>query len=278
MRPRLTTLACRKSASVRGSALLPFAAIRRTSYLAFVPHVTTLRPRDIDCALAVVAEAAATDGAQPFELPVVERLLELVGAERAGYYECPYPDGRAAFSVHTTDIGSWDPDVAAAARGSWPLRDECSPSATTAVKFSDFLSRTEQRRNLWYQGVMRPHSVQYECKLWLPAPSGVARGFFFSRGPRDRDFDERDRSVLTVLRPHLAAIRERWERRRRAPGLTGRELEVLGLIREGLTNREIGDRLVIAPGTVRTHLENIFEKLDVHTRTAAVARAFSARA
>jgi DNA-binding CsgD family transcriptional regulator len=32
--------------------------------------------------------------------------------------------------------------------------------------------------------------------------------------------------------------------------------------------------LGIAAGTVRTHLENIFEKLDVHTRTAAVARAF----
>lgn len=243
-----------------------------------MPHVTRLRTGDIDRALAVVAEAAAADGAEPFQAPVVERLLELVGAERAGYYECPYPDGRTAFSVHTTDIGSWDPDVAAAARASWPLRDERSPSATTAVKFSDFLSRAEQRRDAWYQGVMRPHSVEYECKLWLPAPPGVARGFFFSRGPRDRDFDERDRSVLTVLRPHLAGIRERWERRRRAPGLTGRELEVLGLLREGLTNREIADRLVIAPGTVRTHLENIFEKLDVHTRTAALARAFGTRA
>jgi ATP/maltotriose-dependent transcriptional regulator MalT len=121
---------------------------------------------------------------------------------------------------------------------------------------------------------MHPHSVEYECKLWLPAPTGEARAFFFSRGPWDRDFSRRDTSVLALLRPHLAAIRERWERRRRAPGLTDRELEVVRLIRDGLTNQEIADRLVIATGTVRTHLENIFEKLDVHTRTAAVARAF----
>jgi DNA-binding CsgD family transcriptional regulator len=244
-----------------------------------VPQVARLGRRDIDRALAFVAEAAASEGAQPFELPVVEMLLEFVRADRAGYYECPYPGERATtVYVQTSDIGSWDPDVAAATRHSWPLRDECSQVATTAVIFSDFLSRRDQRRNLWYQGVMRPHSVEYECKLWLPAPSGAARGFFFSRSPGDRDFDERDRSVLTVLRAHLAAIRERWERRRCPPGLTDRELEVLGLIREGLTNQEIADRLVIATGTVRTHLENIFEKLNVHTRTAALARAFGPKA
>jgi DNA-binding CsgD family transcriptional regulator len=238
-----------------------------------VPDVTRLAGRDIDRVLALVAEAAAGDGAQPFELCVIERLLKLVPAERAGYYECRYGDKQTLFCVQTTEL-PWEWEVAQATMASWPLRDERSESATTAVKLSDFLSRREQRRNPWYQGIMRPHSVEYECKLWLPSPPRVARGFFLSRGARDRDFDERDRSVLTVLRPHLAAIRKRWERRHRPVGLTDRETEVLRLLRQGLTNREIADRLVIATGTVRTHLENIFEKLDVHTRTAALARAF----
>jgi DNA-binding CsgD family transcriptional regulator len=57
--------------------------------------------------------------------------------------------------------------------------------------------------------------------------------------------------------------------------LTGRERELVLLLRDGLSNQEIADRLSISAGTVRTHLENIFEKLGVHTRTAAVARAFS---
>jgi DNA-binding CsgD family transcriptional regulator len=49
---------------------------------------------------------------------------------------------------------------------------------------------------------------------------------------------------------------------------------VVRLLREGLTNQEIAERLIISTGTVRTHLEHVFEKLGVHTRTAAVARAF----
>jgi DNA-binding CsgD family transcriptional regulator len=42
-------------------------------------------------------------------------------------------------------------------------------------------------------------------------------------------------------------------------------------VAEGLTNAEVAARLVISRTTVRTHLENVFDKLGVHTRTAAVA-------
>ncbi len=54
--------------------------------------------------------------------------------------------------------------------------------------------------------------------------------------------------------------------------LTPREHEVVLLVAEGLTNADIARQLWISPGTVRRHLENVFAKLDVHTRTAAVAR------
>jgi DNA-binding CsgD family transcriptional regulator len=54
--------------------------------------------------------------------------------------------------------------------------------------------------------------------------------------------------------------------------LSAREREVLALVRDGLRNAEIAEALWLSPATVRKHLENIYEKLDVHTRTAAVAR------
>ena len=53
--------------------------------------------------------------------------------------------------------------------------------------------------------------------------------------------------------------------------LTPREQQVLAWLAEGKTNREIAQILVASPGTVRKHLEHIYAKLGVHTRTAAVA-------
>ncbi len=55
--------------------------------------------------------------------------------------------------------------------------------------------------------------------------------------------------------------------------LSQRELEVLRLIASGLSNRQTAEKLVVAPGTVKKHLENIYSKLDVHSRTEAVRRA-----
>jgi DNA-binding CsgD family transcriptional regulator len=60
----------------------------------------------------------------------------------------------------------------------------------------------------------------------------------------------------------------------RALGLTAREIEVLRLVRDGMTNRAVAEALFLAPTTVRHHLENVFAKLDVQTRTAAIAKAF----
>lgn len=54
--------------------------------------------------------------------------------------------------------------------------------------------------------------------------------------------------------------------------LTGREVEIAHLLRQGLATREMATVLGISVNTVRRHVEQIFLKLDVHTRTAAVAR------
>lgn len=55
-------------------------------------------------------------------------------------------------------------------------------------------------------------------------------------------------------------------------GLTRREVEVLDLVADGRTNAEIGQLLGTSPRTVQKHLEHIFEKLGVDTRTAAAVR------
>ena len=226
---------------------------------------------------------------------MIECLLDLIPGDRGGYFEFRKPRSDIfKVEIAAPNIDWTSPEIRLLVRNWWPLRDydwtrdaeETGVwdgtdldvwNAGHAVSFGDLLSPRQRLRNPWYIEVMRKLAppAEHELKVRLPAPEGTVRGFWVSRGPDSHDFDQRDHAVLTVLRPHLAAIRERWERLRRPVQLlTKREGEVLGLVRDGLTNQEIAARLVISAGTVRSHLENTFEKLDVHTRTAALARAF----
>lgn len=246
--------------------------------------VTNLSARDLEGVLGIVAEAAAADGETPFERSLIDRLTRLVPADYAGYYEyegCGAGRDRPRHIFQVESTGVWGDDVVqqwtdrvAAYLLDWPLHDNRLRRMQTAVKFSDFFDGRAKGRNPWYAEVMRASSQEHECKLLLPDRDRNIGGFFFIRHRGRKDFDERDRAVLTVLRSQLAAIRDRWERRHRPPNLTAREAEIARLLRAGLTNQEIADTLVISTGTVRKHLENMFEKLGVHTRTAAVARAF----
>ncbi len=58
-----------------------------------------------------------------------------------------------------------------------------------------------------------------------------------------------------------------------ADPLTARELDILGLMVEGMSNREIAARLVVTPGTVKWYVGQIYSKLDVHSRHQAIERA-----
>lgn len=76
--------------------------------------------------------------------------------------------------------------------------------------------------------------------------------------------------VALDARPDLTRLRAMRGPRERS-GLTERECEVLALLAEGRSNREVAADLGISPKTVNRHVENIFSKLGVSTRAAAVA-------
>jgi len=75
---------------------------------------------------------------------------------------------------------------------------------------------------------------------------------------------------VMVTRQPAGAINEKEIMRL---GLSARELEVLQLMAEGLSNQEIAGRLFLSLNTIKTHSSNIFEKLDVRRRTQAVEQA-----
>jgi DNA-binding NarL/FixJ family response regulator len=78
-----------------------------------------------------------------------------------------------------------------------------------------------------------------------------------------------------IARALVESLRKTERLRRDLDGLSQRELDVLKLLATGNTDQEIASALGIAPRTVGTHLQHVYEKLEVHNRSAAVAKYLS---
>lgn len=156
-------------------------------------------------------------------------------------------------------------------------------------KISDFLSLGEFRRLDLYQEFFRDVAINYQMAVTIPSSDALIIGIALNRA--QRDFSERDRSVLDLVRPHLAqayknvaertTLRERAEAAERTvwsasatelASLTRREHEILVMVADGRTNLQIAVRLSRSPRTVQKHLEHVYDKLGVRTRTAAAMK------
>jgi DNA-binding CsgD family transcriptional regulator len=152
----------------------------------------------------------------------------------------------------------------------------------SVTKLSDFYSARQWHSTGLYTDYFRLYGTEHQLLMVLPAGPGPATGpgrtvrLEFCRDERGApDFSERDRALLALLRPHLHQAYLDAERRRRGtPALTPRQRELLHLVAAGHTNAQIARRLGVSEGTVRIHLQNIYAKLQVPSRTAAVTCAF----
>jgi DNA-binding CsgD family transcriptional regulator len=225
-------------------------------------------------ALAVLREAGAVDGPDPFPEPVLEALRRLVPCDVVAYHE-GRPISHPALVFAGEPRGEMTPSIRDA-HERYLAEDPLTP-LDGARKYSDYFSQRQFQRLGLYREVARPVGVQDMIRLWLdPRGTGNAR-LEFDRA--DWGFRERDRAVLDLVLPHLKQFRRNAAARRRLSAraadaverLTPREREILELVAKGRTNAEVARLLWISPGTVRKHLENVYDKLGVHTRTGAVA-------
>ena len=154
--------------------------------------------------------------------------------------------------------------------------------ATIAVRIDSGNARLVWQTPLarrWLPGYFdtAPDHVPPALLAWLqPAAAGrEVRPLSTARGARQLVATLQGRTVdddwLVVLREVSDAATV--EATMLAFGLTLRESEVLYWVAKGKTNRDIGDILGSSPATVKKHLERIYEKLGVETRTAAAAMA-----
>ncbi|MGA6156543.1 response regulator [Stenotrophomonas sp. NPDC087984] len=177
-------------------------------------------------------------------LLAAEDSIEIVG--EAG-------DGRVALEL----VERYDPDVA--------LVDLRMPVLDGVATTTEIVARYPRTRVL----ILTTYDTDTEIERGVEAG---AIGYLLKDTTREQLVDAIHAAARgeTVLAPRVA---EKLVARMRRPvqePLTDRETEVLGAVADGLTNAEIGRRLVIAEATVKTHLLRLFAKLDVNDRTRAV--------
>jgi len=105
----------------------------------------------------------------------------------------------------------------------------------------------------------------------LPAPPGTERRLVFVPRP-GHPFGESERSAAVLLQPHVADALRVQGRISASRLLTERQRELLSLVAGGHDNIAIASQLGLSSATVRKHLANAFARLEVSSRTAAVAK------
>lgn len=234
---------------------------------------------------AHLARAAADDTRGDF-IPhaVLEALVELVPCFDVSYAEIDLDADR---NVGFQDV--WDPHAknpAAPADDSdghiWrTIRRERSrrhlygkPDNGTmdVVRTFDFYSEREWKSSDVYAETYRPVGEWNHVIAPMPKRCGHRRFLIFMRSTDEGPFSDRDRDLLLLLQPHIAALADARQRQSTVVPITDRHREVLRHLAAGLSTEEIARQLFVSPTTVRKHIENIFARLGVSTRAAAVAR------
>lgn len=260
--------------------------------------MATLSDADFRQVLAFLYEAGEVDGPETFTEPMLDTFFGLFpsadhasGVEFAGRDPSVPPheltvlsfsDVDCEWSTWNVDECAWTPEIDDAARACAGREEPIQPVPAflnTPVRFSDVLTTREFHKTQLWATVHRVLGVEDALCLWLTVPGEKLFHRIGVGASRRGRFRDRDVLVLELLTPHLRQLYRRAAVRRApfgaAEGLTGREREVLLLVAQGKRNSEIARLLWLSPATVRTHLEHVFDKLEVKTRAAAVARVFA---
>jgi len=235
--------------------------------------------------LNAIGEACA--GGASFAREGVTNLPSLVASELTTLSVCDLDSGhRSVVSDRPGAISRREIEVFDHYFYEHPLVREHGRNARAVTRrIDDLVPAEEFARTPLFNDYYRAIRIDHAMAVPIHVDRNLLVSFVFNRS--EHGFSDRDCACLEVIRPHLGHLyrltRALEDARNAADGtaadlpLTAREREVLHWLAGGKTDRDIGEILGISPRTVHKHLQRIYEKLGVETRTAAVMRVLSGR-
>lgn len=240
---------------------------------------------DIEAVLRILSDLDALPAGEAYGPDVLVALQSLVPCDESSYQEADV-DARRFLNALP---GETEEDVQLYwSTGPCPITDyRVRTGDVSAVRMSDVIGRSRYHELPIYREYFQPAGLDHVLDLGLSAVPSSYRSVVLLRGHDVVDFSERERSLLEMLRPHLRAREARAalialvaEPRLDAEQhpadessrLTAREREIVAMAAVGKTNAQIAAELWVSPATVKKHLENVYLKLGVGSRTAAASR------
>jgi DNA-binding CsgD family transcriptional regulator len=242
-----------------------------------------LGERELRAALDVLHEIGEScSGSGGFARRGIAALPRLVGSELTTLSVCDLDTGHrsvvsdAPGAISAREIAAFDRHFFA-----HPLVCEHgrNPAAVTK-RIADLVPPSGFRRTPLYNEYYRAIGIEHVAAVPVYVDQRLLVSFVLNRAAAA--FSDRERELLDIVRPHLANLYRlsvAIDRANATPAggwdtapLTLREREVLDWVAAGKTNRDIAAIVGASPRTVEKHLERIYEKLGVETRTAAAMR------
>jgi DNA-binding CsgD family transcriptional regulator len=144
-------------------------------------------------------------------------------------------------------------------------------------KETDIVNDNIRKKSQFYTEFLEPEGLIYSCGCNIVFEGINLGALNLYRTSEKKDFDERDIYILEQLQPHLInklsqskeTVYEEDIRKRLITkyNLTDREMEIIDLVYTGLRNDDIGEKLYISINTVKKHMNNIFNKIGVKSRS-----------
>lgn len=246
------------------------------------PSQWVLTDRDVRDLLAVLEPSNTAADGDIFYTEVLQGLRELIPCDDMSFQLMEVAEQRLRVHCVTDDglqrlesAGAADEFTAMFWQEFWN-DDGCAAGQrngdfTTVLRHSDSWTETDYA-NTPLGSAFAAEGIRHYVQVPMTPLGLVDRRLLLFRttGP---DFSERELMMLRLARPHLAELHLRRDRELRGePNLTPRQWEILRRVASGASNIQIARTLAVSEATVRKHLENIFLRLHVASRTEAVAR------
>lgn len=157
------------------------------------------------------------------------------------------------------------------------LKDTHSQSKVKSIE--DIMSFKDYEKTSYYNDFLKKENLYYELSIPLMHKSKLVGGIGIFREKSDKPFSNKDKEIFTILSRHLSLSYYNWLNLnnklkynclKEKYGLTKTEQNIIKLVECGMTNREIANKKNISFHTVKAHVEHIFTKMQVHSRTEMI--------